>query len=361
MITEAFLPGMKFTKIKKLVTILCLCTAVLCSACRPKPWKLEDKGDVQGLIAMLSDSSDTLERRTYAASSLGRIGSPLAVDPLIQAMQDFFEQETALVLAGNFNDDNCGPITSAVSATATALGKIGDPRAVEPLNAVLEIISEQAIQECAKHDVEEAVVRALVALGDKKAEELLITRLVEGLDAYCWAVDRENCSEWRELQALGEPVIEKLMELLPAWRYQEDNTSYSRALDILAGGTDPRIRGALEAEFEDTGSTEAMEALGRFLKFDTDQLLPYLESEKTLTMYKLLIKIGEPGTEAALVAALDKFGTEAMADYYVVCGGTTAVWEAGREWWWEKGFDVQLSKPTSPFGSSDPCGWGVGP
>jgi hypothetical protein len=284
-------------------------------------------------------------------------------------MQDFFEQETGLVLAGDFNDDNCGEITSAVYETATALGTIGDPRAIEPLNAILKTIREQAGHTCTYRyydkqlSVEEAVVRALVALGDEKADELLITRLVEGLDTYCWAVDRENCPEWRELQALGEPVFETLMELVPVWRSQ-GGISYSRAVEILAEGTDPRIRAVLEAEFKAATAAsgdvyrarDTMDALGKFLKYDTDQLLPYLESEETHTMYKLLIRIGEPGNEAALVAALDKFGTEDMALAYWQCSNE-ALHDAAFQWLYARDLEVMS---LSNYGGCDPC-WGEGP
>ena len=354
MSTKTFPAGTEFAAIlRRLVTVLCLCAIVLCSACAPSVYKLEEQGDVAGLLAILTDPSASVDRRNSAANALGNLGSPLAVEALIQAMQASYEQE----VAGT-------PVSVSVSTTAHALGKIGDPRAVDPLIAILEHENAERSPYGAyvnSRATIEAVVGALGELGDPRAA----VPILRGLNPRC-RTERgtSQCLNWDAFQALGEPAIERVIEALPGLRDQ-DRPTYLHALAVLAGETDPRIRAVLEAAFRAPSDQynckeHEMEALGEFLGYDADQLLPYLESEDTICMYRLLIKIGKPGTEAALITALDKYGDEQMADDYILCGNKP-ITSAGMHWYSERGYTASVSAPTSPFGSADPCGWGVGP
>jgi HEAT repeat protein len=73
---------------------------------------------VEPLIAVLKDKDKDNDVRWYAASALGKIGDAKAVEPLIAALKD--EDRVIRRIA------------------VMALGEIGDARAVEPLNAVLK-------------------------------------------------------------------------------------------------------------------------------------------------------------------------------------------------------------------------------
>ena len=75
------------------------------------PKRLHKQGDVQGLLAILRDTSQPGKDRRYAAFALGDIGSPDAVEDLIAVLFDFEVRGLA----------------------AEALGAMGDYRAVGPL------------------------------------------------------------------------------------------------------------------------------------------------------------------------------------------------------------------------------------
>ena len=389
MIAKTFLPCIEFTKIKKLVTLLCLCIAVLCSACAPSIPRLEKKGDVEGLVAILADSTESLVRRADAARSLGNIGSPLAVEALVRALQDFFEQETALFQG--YYEYSWNDVDEAVSATADALGQTGDPRAVDPLISVLETISKDPrTYEYHGTNGRDAVARALGTLGDAKA----LMPLFRSAATACGR-GAEDCASWDAVQALGAPTTEMLMEAIaggrdedpsqflfalgilgeetdpriqtalietlteaiPGWR--DESSLYEPALVRLSLYTDPRIRGVLEAEFSAPDNAEryqAADALARFLTYDADQLLPYLDSKETVELfYRMLIKIGKPGTEPALISALNKFGDEYTAQDYYECGNDEL--KSAAYWWIQQ----SNSKVWVTLGScGDPC-WGEGP
>lgn len=71
---------------------------------------------VEPLLPLLRD--EAAEGRQYAATALGQIGDPRATEPLIAALQD--------------------PETGVRWRVALAQGQIGDPQAVEPLAAMLQ-------------------------------------------------------------------------------------------------------------------------------------------------------------------------------------------------------------------------------
>jgi hypothetical protein len=155
-------------------------------------------------------------------------------------------------------------------------------------------------------------------------------------------------------------LVEALVESLPTLR--SDSSSpyghYWNALQILAEETDPRIRTVLEAEVrapDGLARYEAAETLAKFLSYDADQLLPYLDSKENMELfYPVLIQIGKPGTEPALIAALDKFGEESIAvDYYE--SGNEELRSAG--YWWLNLRNVEVWVLAGSCG--DPC-WGEG-
>jgi HEAT repeat protein len=79
--------------------------------------ELESKGYVRALLEVLSSTATDWAVRSWAAQALGRLQDPRAVDPLLGATRD----------------PNWGVVCSA----AGALGEIGDPRATDRLKALL--------------------------------------------------------------------------------------------------------------------------------------------------------------------------------------------------------------------------------
>jgi serine/threonine protein kinase len=102
---------------------------------------------IESLITSLT-TNENRRVRQEAAEALGKLGNPQAIEPLIAALKD--EHEWVRHLA------------------AEALGKLGDLRAVEPLIAVLEDKYER---------VQEAASSALDKLGGPRVVEPLIATL----------------------------------------------------------------------------------------------------------------------------------------------------------------------------------------
>ena len=92
---------------------------------KPDVKDMEKKNDVDGLIKALGYEKDVQVRRE-AAYTLGKIGTPSAVDPLIKALED--------------------PDNYVRRQAADALGNIGDPKAVEPLNKALNDLNKYVCQ-----------------------------------------------------------------------------------------------------------------------------------------------------------------------------------------------------------------------
>jgi HEAT repeat protein len=170
--------------------------------------KMKTLGDVKGLIeAALGYWNDSMVRES-AARALGRIGDPRAVEPLIVAfgkmpeivaealdqigLDQIGDSRAVEPLIANFQYDSdyltghtsdlliqigtpaVEPLIAALQdsrwevrfAAARALGRIGDPRAVEPLIAALK-----------EEDGRSSAARAPGEIGDARAVEPLIFAL----------------------------------------------------------------------------------------------------------------------------------------------------------------------------------------
>lgn len=151
---------------------------------QPNVIKMEREKDIDGLIDALSYDDNNVRRS--AANALGKIGDPRAVEPLTQTLND-------------------QPLIREV--TVRALGKIGDPRAVDALIGVLKD-DKQSIQGTA--------AKALGEIGDKRAIKPLIDALqnvgqptdwffataLENLTGESYGTDyQEWLSWWEEKQA----------------------------------------------------------------------------------------------------------------------------------------------------------------
>lgn len=144
---------------------------------RPNVQELKSQGDVNGLIEAL-DYQDDDNVRLAAASALGRIGDSRAVDPLIAALDD---QQRVKEVA------------------ALSLGKLGDSRAVEPL--INELDEEN-------WEVRSSVAKALGKIGDDRAVPSLINLLK----------DKSENVRWHAVQALKEITGESHGEEIFKWK-----------------------------------------------------------------------------------------------------------------------------------------------
>ncbi len=112
---------------------------------QPNVVKMERENDVEGLIDALTYNDNNVRRS--AANALGKLGDPRAVEPLIAVLDD-------------------QPLVREV--TAKALGKIGDPRAVD---ALVQVLKDD------KKSIRETAAKALGEIGDKRAVGPLIDTL----------------------------------------------------------------------------------------------------------------------------------------------------------------------------------------
>lgn len=128
---------------------------------RPNVQELKSQEDVDGLIEALNFADDP-NIRLDAASALGQIGDSRAVKPLIAALDD--QQEV-------------------IEMAALALGEMGDPRAVESLTETLNHEN---------WEIRGSAAKALGKIGDERAVDPL-TRLLD---------DRNESVRWHTVQAL---------------------------------------------------------------------------------------------------------------------------------------------------------------
>lgn len=126
---------------------------------KPNVHQLRSSEDIDGLIEALSYENDH-NIRLSAASALGKIGDPRAVEPLIDALEDqVIVKEVVALALGEIGDPQAvEPLINELEnerwevrgTAAKALGKIGDDRATKPLSQLLddkiEIVRWNAVQ-----------------------------------------------------------------------------------------------------------------------------------------------------------------------------------------------------------------------
>jgi HEAT repeat protein len=240
----------------------------------PKLQKLVENKDVGGLIKALREKNSS--DRSNAASALGQLGDPGAVEPLCQSLQDG-ESEVR-------------------SSAANALGKIRDSRAVEPLCAMLKdpdfnvrlaavkalglLGDARAVDTlCAAHGedanrlFQSEIVRSLAKVGDQRAVPILCHALRD-------ADGRVSADAARALGRIGDPrALEPLCAALPDSRTtvqicaamalaQIGNAQAIEPLiGMLTGGRRPYpIRRVAAAAVGRIGGAQAVEALAAAAK-----------------------------------------------------------------------------------------------
>jgi len=206
--------------------------------------ELIEREDVDGLINELRGVS----WRMRAVVALGKIGDPRAVEPLIVTLQDLQDEELWVR-----------------QYTARALGKIGDPRAVEPLIVALGdedsnvgIDAANALGEIGVSAVAHLIValgngdrrvrsgaaNALGEIGDPRAVEPLIAAME----------DEDLWVRQRAVVSLGSISDEKAVKPLTIALQDEDSNLRGWAAESLGKIGDPRAVEPLIAAMEDGDS-----------------------------------------------------------------------------------------------------------
>lgn len=157
------------------------------------------KRNIQGLIQALKYKGENRVREK-AASALGQIGDVRAIEPLITALNDgeWYVRGAAAEALGRIRDTRAvEPLIAALKdkeirmAATDALGRIGDARAVEPLIAVLKDPSNPNYARV-------HVLAALGAVAEPRAVEAMVAALNDNaIDVRKAAADALEKSKWQ--------------------------------------------------------------------------------------------------------------------------------------------------------------------
>ena len=254
-------------------------------------------------IAALKDKDEYV--RKAAAYALGKIKDPRAVEPLIAALKDHNSdvREAAAYALGKIKDPRAvEPLIAALKdedsdvrkAAAEALGEIKDPRAVEPLIAALKDESSS---------VRRAAAEALGKIGDPRAVEPLIAALK----------DKDSDVRYAAAKALGEIKDPRAVEPLiavPKDYYSGVRYAVTEALvKIGAPAMEPLIAALKDKDSKDSDVRQAAaEALGEIKDpRAVEPLIAALGDESSgvrLAAAKSLGEIKDPRAVEPLSAAL---------------------------------------------------------
>jgi len=268
--------------------------------------ELGNIGDPQAVKALLAVLGH-MQVGPDAALALGKIGDKQAVEPLMTSLEEWRKmlRKPEKPSKYSFGIDYERFIRLHVTSTATALGQIGDLRAVEPLIATLNNPDPKA---------RKAVCSALAQLGDKRAVDALISVMQNwGSDSVSFAVDA--------LIQLGDPkalptfislmdqpnteLRSKAIEALEkfGWQPEKDRSAaiywinknnFEKCLAIGAPALKP-LMDALEY-LEGDALTSAISALGG------------LGDERSIKPMIALMKHKDWSVRRAAVKALNQFG-----------------------------------------------------
>ncbi len=285
---------------------------------------------VTGLTAAVSRGRSEGVQRA-AAEALGRLGGKRAAECLAKALARRHKSwgtptwvtvtealiKTASAAVGPLIQAlGSAPETSAREHAATALGRIGDRRAVESLIAALDGGSAEA-EVCA------ACAEALGAIGDARATEALVGLLGSESQWVCkeaaMALERLGASgdpavrawsalarkDWRTVETMGADAVEALCRAIAKELRDEDRvkmiaalgrTRDARGVDVLLGviehrvtGDSGRVAAIALAEVADATCVPPLLALRR-----TEY--GHVRNNATLALVALY-HLGRPGTE----------------------------------------------------------------
>jgi HEAT repeat protein len=304
-----------------------------------------DSKATDSLIAALNDTN--VEVRTLVVEELGPSKDPRAVEPLMTALRDPdpVVRHMAAEALGKLKDPRAIELLIAVlnenSFAAQALGEIKDPRAVGPLTAALRsakknqvlylsalgTIGSPAVDSLISTlkdkdtEVRKAAIEALGKTKDPRAVDVLIATLSD-TNSLIRASAISALGAAGDARAVG-PLIKSLREEPVVWEREFVAIALS---DIALPAVDPLIAVLKDPD----GHTRmlAAEALDQIVgKFKNQSavraLMTALEQRNTAAIagaYRFFVDRGEPGSQRALIEALDQFGSERMAAYLLNCG-----------------------------------------
>jgi HEAT repeat protein len=285
---------------------------------------LATRGDASSVPALAEATSDADPDVALAAiGALADIGGPRAVDAVL-AIAATVPQSDDFVAADRF--------VAAVEA-------LGTLRGADAVARLLELKADEDMD---------------VAAGWLAAHDALEALGIEDIQALASALSHPDEAVRLEaitrLGAIGGPAAAKA---LIGQVGSKTEAIRMAAIDALGEAGDPSGTATLVKALGDAKAfAAASAALVDIHRDNAKPLLSYLKKKATVKVYLALIRIGQKGTESALVTALNAYGTKDMAVDYLNCGNTTLE-KAARGWASKHGYVVI----TMPGGGS--VTWGT--
>lgn len=269
--------------------IIIIIGSLFLAGCAPTIEELIDKRDVPGLIKALNNKNE--EVRASAATALGDFGWSLATEPLVKALEDKSEYvrmkaEAALVKNGKYAVD----LLLVIMENGTSVSSVA--------RRILEKITANLIEE----------------LNDPST------------DAVKYAKE--------SLLKIGKMAVDPLITAVGDDKFDTSKKAYNAA-DVLGDIGDTRAIAPLIIALNKSSILNALminSAAKALKKMSVDSVEPLLEAlKKESGAFYGLIRIGRPGTEPALIKALNAYGDKEMAEYYLNCGNDLLE-EAAIDW-----------------------------
>jgi len=295
-----FMKPKKYLRLFSLVTIVIIGSLFL-AGCAPTIDELIDKRDVPGLIKAMNNKNE--EVRASAATALGDFGWSKATEPLIKALEDKSEKvrsnaEAALVKLGDYAIDQL----LIVMEKGTSISPVAQ--------RILEKITLNLIQELNSNDTSDKV---------KNAKASLLRIGTMAVDPLIEAVGNDDFGTW-----------------MIAWN----------AADVLGDIGDPRSIDALILALNRDGLV-VNTAAKALKKMSDDAYEPLLEAlKKESGAFYGLMRMGRPGTEPALIKALNDYGDKEMAEFYL-SSKNELLEKAAKDWATHNGYVIRYGIPSS--------------
>lgn len=265
--------------------------------------RLATRGDAS-CVPALAEAADDADREVALAAigALAGIGGPEAVDALLS-------------IAGTVPPSDDFVAADRFVAAVEALGTVGGAAAIARL---LELKVDEDM------DVAAGWLAAHDALEALDADD--VQALASALSHPDQAVRLEAIDR---LGAIGGPAAAKALIGQVGSKTQAIRLA---AIDALGEAGDSSATVTLVKALADGKAfSAASAALVSIHRDDAKPLLSYLKKKATVKVYLALIRIGQKGTESALVTALNTYGTKDMAVDYLNCGNATLE-KAARGW-----------------------------
>lgn len=301
------------------------------------------------LADRLSDPDPAV--RLAAVQELAGLNDPTTVAALVDASQD--------------------PDQDVAVAAIAYLGSVGGPESTTALLALAKTIPDGSDADASAR-FEAAVTSLNQVHGTAAVVRLLEIAVAEGAGnptSGCALTAPGPADVTSLAKALGHADAAVRLESIACLAVIGDTASVDLLVKQIAS-TNATVRAAAISTLGDVGSTRAtsalIKALGNSKTFDdassalaqiydadATPLLKYLKAAKTVKVYAPIIRIGQAGTESALITALNKFGYKDMAVDYLNCG-SAKLDKAAHTWATRHGYVVY----TVPGGGGGSVVWG---